>query len=251
MNANKILPIIELITCIQGEGKYVGIPHILIRFTGCPLRCQFEGSLCDTLYSSWNAETGHYTLDDINTIVNANPTINHTMITGGSPTMHPKILKEVVSLLKHWGHFVTIETEGSHFVETEADFISLSPKLSNSTPKLGAEFAFKNRGVVVSQRMINNHEFMRKSYSNMMLMIKHHNDFQVKYVISTKQDITEVHQVNELLQIKNNKVYLMAEGIDSSDIKVRANWLIDECIYYGFNYTPRLHIDIFGNERNH
>jgi len=27
--------------CLQGEGKYIGIPHILVRMTGCDLRCVF------------------------------------------------------------------------------------------------------------------------------------------------------------------------------------------------------------------
>ena len=47
MDYNKNQPLGEAYTCLQGEGKYVGIPHILIRVTGCRLRCQFSNSFCD------------------------------------------------------------------------------------------------------------------------------------------------------------------------------------------------------------
>ena len=47
MDYNKVQPLGETYTCLQGEGKYIGIPHILIRVTGCRLRCQFSNSFCD------------------------------------------------------------------------------------------------------------------------------------------------------------------------------------------------------------
>ena len=47
LDYNKNQPLGETYTCLQGEGKYMGIPHILIRVTGCRLRCQFSNSFCD------------------------------------------------------------------------------------------------------------------------------------------------------------------------------------------------------------
>lgn len=55
----QVQPIIDLHTCIQGEGQLAGVPHILIRLAGCNLRCAFKGSLCDTPYSSWQVEKGN------------------------------------------------------------------------------------------------------------------------------------------------------------------------------------------------
>ena len=63
--SDKILPINEIYTCLQGEGKLMGIPHILIRVSGCRLRCQFANSFCDTPYSSWKPEKGKFTYDDV------------------------------------------------------------------------------------------------------------------------------------------------------------------------------------------
>ena len=35
MDYTKKQPLGEIYTCLQGEGKYMGVPHILIRVTGC------------------------------------------------------------------------------------------------------------------------------------------------------------------------------------------------------------------------
>ena len=48
MDWTKNQPLGEAYTCLQGEGKYMGVPHILLRVTGCRLRCQFADSFCDS-----------------------------------------------------------------------------------------------------------------------------------------------------------------------------------------------------------
>ena len=35
MSNKNTIPVNEMYTCLQGEGKLMGIPHILIRVTGC------------------------------------------------------------------------------------------------------------------------------------------------------------------------------------------------------------------------
>ena len=152
----KYQPIGELYTCLQGEGKYMGVPHILIRVTGCRLRCQFANSFCDTPYASWKPEKGKHTLDDVMEIYKSNPQIKHTMVTGGGPTLHPELLKELCKIGKFYKHNVTIETEGSAFVETDfpLDLLSISPKFSNSIPVIGVETP---QGAITDQKMIDRH----------------------------------------------------------------------------------------------
>ena len=38
---NKVLPILELYTCIQSEGSRQGRPTVAVRTTGCTHRCWF------------------------------------------------------------------------------------------------------------------------------------------------------------------------------------------------------------------
>ena len=247
MKYDKLQPIGELYSCLQGEGKYIGIPHILIRVSGCKLRCQFRDSFCDTPYASWKPEKGKFTLDDIVDFYEVNPQIKHTMITGGGPTSHPKLLKELCRIGKDYNHLVTIETEGSEFVQTEADCISLSPKLSNSTPIPGTYMPYIGREVTEKDRL--KHEKWRCNYDAMKLLIVNHSDYQLKPVVSSEEDLEEIKTLQNILDIPNNKVWLMPEGVTDDELTKRRRWLMEYATEHGYNFTDRLHIIVYGDKR--
>ena len=46
-----------------------------------------------------------------------------------------------------------------------------------------------------------------------------------------------------------SRVLLMAEGTDAATIRARARWIAEIAKREGFRYSPRLHIDLWGNER--
>jgi len=244
---NKNQPLGEAYTCLQGEGKYIGIPHILLRVTGCRLRCQFSNSFCDTPYASWKPEKGKYTLNDIVKFYEDNSHIKYTMITGGGPTIHPKLLQELCEIGKRFNHTITIETEGSEFVQTKADCISLSPKLSNSTPVPGTWMPFANREVTEKDK--EQHEKWRCNYDAMKKLIEYHPDYQLKPVISIETDLNEVEDLQNILGIPNNKVWLMPEGLVEEELNKRRVWLMELCQNYGYNFTDRLHIIAYGDKR--
>ena len=247
MKYDKVQPIGELYTCLQGEGKYIGIPHILIRVTGCRLRCQFADSFCDTPYASWKPEKGKFTLDDIVKFYEEKDLVKHTMITGGGPTIHPELLQELCIIGKKYNHIITIETEGSEFVQTVADCISLSPKLSNSTPKPGTWMDYANREVTEKDKRL--HEKWRCNYEAMEQLIYNHPDYQLKPVISSWNDLQELDYIQDELDIPNNKVWLMPEGLTPEQLKERRVWLMDICQKQGYNYSDRLHIIAYGDIR--
>lgn len=244
---NKIVAVGELYTCIQGEGKYAGIPHILIRMMGCKLRCQFENSICDTWYASWTPEKGKFTLENIRQFYIENPHLRCTMITGGGPTSNPKLLIALCELAKEFGHFITIETEGSEFVRTVADFISLSPKLKSSIPRPGSYSIQIDRHI--SEHDKEQHEKYRTNYEAMRLLIKNHKDYQLKPVICSEQDLEEVFEIQKILNIPKDKVWLMPEGFTDNILRNNRQWLMKYCVDNGYNYTDRLHIVTFGNKR--
>ena len=244
---NKVIPINEIYTCLQGEGKLMGIPHILIRVSGCRLRCQFADSFCDTPYSSWKPEKGKFTYQDIHKFYQKHPHITHTMITGGGPTLHGEMLKKLCEIGKtHYQH-ITIETEGSEFVPTMGDLISLSPKLSNSTPKPGTTMPFT--GKVVTEKDKVRHEKWRCNYEAMSQLIENPPDYQLKPVISSEEDLEEVKELQRILGVPNDMVYLMPEGLERHQLNERRKWLMDLCVREGYNFTDRLHIIAYGDER--
>ena len=246
-NSKVILPINEVYTCLQGEGKLTGVPHILIRVSGCRLRCQFANSFCDTPYASWGPEKGKYGYEDIHKFYIENKHIKHTMITGGGPTLHSDMLIALCELVKEFNHYITIETEGSEYVETKGDLISLSPKLSNSTPRPGTWMPFLNREVTEKDK--EKHEKWRCNYDAMKSLITYHPDYQMKPVISSEKDLEEVKYLQEILDVPNDKVYLMPEGLEPKQLNERRRWLMDLCVREGYNFTDRLHIIAYGDIR--
>mgnify|MGYP001021168401 CR=1 FL=1 len=243
----------ELYTCVQGEGKYAGVPHILIRMSGCPLRCFFDKSPCDTYYSSWFPEKGKFSLKDIEIFYKNHPNHHYTMISGGSPTANPQVLAKLIEIAKKYNHFVTIETEGSAFVQTEADFISLSPKLSNSVPVTGKLVSFGpgRERVIIGSIDVERHEKGRKNYEAMIKLISSHKDYQLKVVVSNfERDFPEIKALQKKLKVPNHKVYLMPEGTSEEQLKLNRQKLIEFCAEKGeYNYTDRLQVIVYGNKR--
>ena len=158
---NRVLPILELYRCVQSEGSRFGMRTIAVRTTGCTHRCYFgDGGWCDSWYTSIHPEKGTFTFNDIIKIYDDNPHVKEMMLTGGSPTMHPALVNELTHFAHERGIIITIETEGSRFVETDypIDLISLSPKFSNSVPVIGA---VTPGGKVVDEKMIRIHYMKR------------------------------------------------------------------------------------------
>ena len=160
---NKVLPVIEVYRCLQSEGSRIGRPTIAVRTTGCTHRCYFgEGGWCDSWYTSIHPEKGIFTFNDIIKIYDENPHVKEMMLTGGSPTMHPALVNELTHFAHERNIIITIETEGSAFVETDypINVISLSPKFSNSVPVIGA---ITPAGKVVDQKFIDTHNRKRQN----------------------------------------------------------------------------------------
>ena len=67
--------------------------------------------------------------------------------------------------------------------------------------------------------------------------------------ILIKKDIIEVKQLQKILSIPNNMVYLMPEGLEPNQLNKRRRWLIDLCTEQGYNFTDRLHIIAYGDKR--
>ena len=44
-------------------------------------------------------------------------------------------------------------------------------------------------------------------------------------------------------------VYLMPEGLERNQLNERRKWLTELCTREGYNFTDRLHIIVYGDER--
>jgi 7-carboxy-7-deazaguanine synthase len=246
----KVSGIIELYRCVQSEGSRFGRPTIAVRTTGCTHRCFFgEGGWCDSFYTSIHPEKAIFSFNDVIKIYDENPHIKEMMLTGGSPTMWPKLVNELTHFAHERDILITIETEGSHFVETDypIGLISLSPKFSNSVPVLGEATP---QGVVTDEKMVRQHNKFRLNHSAIRSMIDYHTDYHYKPVWDgTEENLNEIEAFRVALEIPKDKTYIMPAG-DTRDELVKMYPLVfDMCAEKGYNMTGRDHIIAFDTRR--
>ncbi len=247
---NKVLPVLEVYRCVQSEGSRFGRPTIAVRTTGCTHRCYFgEGGWCDSWYTSIHPEKGTFTFNDIIKMYDENPQVKEMMLTGGSPTMHPALVNEITHFANERNILVTIETEGSHFLETDypLDLISLSPKFSNSVPVLGA---VTPNGAIADERMVKVHNRLRLNKDAIRKTIDYHKDYHFKPVWNgTDENLEEIEAFRVEMDIPKEKTFVMPAG-DTREQLVKMYPLVFEMVAEkGYNMTGRDHIIAYDTER--
>jgi 7-carboxy-7-deazaguanine synthase len=224
------LRVAETFASIQGEGIWVGVPSTFVRISGCNLRCVW----CDTPYASWSPEGPTLTVDKIAREVER-AGVRHVVLTGGEPMLFEGIVP-LTNMLSEQGHVITVETAGTIFRDIPADLMSISPKLSNSTP----DTDFRDR-----------HEETRINVEVLSSLLERYS-CQLKFVVNpeVEGDLAEIDDLlAKLPKVAGDRILLMAEGVDAGVQNRRQRLLVDTCIQRGWRLTPRLHIDLFGNTR--
>lgn len=221
------MKIAELFYSLQGEGSLVGVPSVFIRSSGCNLRCAW----CDTPYTSWQPEGTELDLDRIVDEVQAHPA-RHVVITGGEPMIQPEMVP-LTERLRALGMHITIETAGTVFQPVACDLMSISPKLSNSTP--AGNFAEPHDRLRIQPTILAE------------LMARY--EYQLKFVVENPADLQEIRALMEMLAAPRERVILMPEGTEPARLAERGLWLAEICKEEGFRFSPRLHIDLWGSRR--
>jgi 7-carboxy-7-deazaguanine synthase len=229
------LPISETFVSIQGEGKLTGVPSWFARVAGCNLRC----SWCDTPYASWEPKGEQRSVASLLEEARASG-MRHAVLTGGEPMIFEPIT-ELARGLAGMGVHVTIETAGTVHRPVHCDLLSLSPKLANSTP-VGDP---RDPSGALAVR----HEQRRLDFDALSALLADHPERQVKFVVASLADLTEIEAVLERLPgLAAGDVLLMPEGVTNPD-PAGLDWLVESCVARGWRYCHRLHIQLFGNRR--
>lgn len=219
----------ECFRSLQGEGGLVGCPSFFIRTTGCQLRCRW----CDTPYTSWEAEGSRVSVEQLLGIVRKSG-VHHVVITGGEPLLQREI-GLLTARLKEMNFHITVETSGTVAPDFDCDLLSLSPKTSNSDP----EGRWRRRHIRLRQKLEPARQLLARAP-----------DFQLKFVIGGRGDIPEVLDILARLGLEPSwKIQLMPEGGTAEEVATRAHEVAGLCMEYGFRYTPRLHLSLFGGGR--
>lgn len=223
--------IAEIFYSIQGEGLLVGVPSAFVRTTGCPLRC----SWCDSPYTSWEPAGETMSVDAVMARLAEYPT-RHVVVTGGEPVLATGI-EELCDRLRRDKYHITLETAAVAFKPLPIDLASLSPKLSSSTPWQRDE------------RLALRHEEQRLRPDSIRAFLEH-GPCQLKFVVDRPSDIDEIQALLRLLPpVAPSNVLLMPQGITPGELTQRGDWVAELCKKHGYRYCPRLHIELWGNQR--
>ena len=273
----------EIFYSVQGEGKFVGVPSVFLRMFGCNFTCQGfgmpKGELsteylnvnpndyhdleelplvktgCDS-YASWDARFKNFTTsieteEVVGRLLSYTPNKRwiepngqdiHLVITGGEPLL-PGQQRRWPELFRLPGmeniKNVTFETNCTqllgddfvNFLATEARFettFSCSPKLSVS----GEPWDIAINPEVAM-------DYLSIPSSNMYF----------KFVVADEFDIAEVDKAVREFQHKGvgAPTYCMPVGGCENEYVENRTKVAEECLKRGYRYSPRLHVDLFGN----
>jgi len=224
--------IAEIFLSIQGEGLLTGTESVFVRTSGCNLRCSF----CDTPYASWLPEGDDLALDEIVAEVRRHA-CRHVVVTGGEPMLFAETVP-LCEALRRQGHHITIETAGTLDLPVACDLMSVSPKLSNSTPDSERHPKWSAR-----------HERTRHAPQVIRRLTADY-PYQLKFVVDTEGDVAEIETyLAEFPHVARERVLLMPQGIDADDLAERGRWLKPLCKSRGYRFCPRRQIEWFGAVR--
>lgn len=210
---------------IQGEGRMAGQLASFLRLTGCNLSC----SWCDSPYTwDWTRfnqadETHPMTVEDVAEAVSKLP--GRLIITGGEPLMQATGLSQLLPLLGD--RPVDLETNGTRPMRgTEGLWsnVSCSPKIIPSADQLSKRVPLTVRPEILAVA-----------------------DF--KFVVQDELDLAAVDAWVDEHNMEPSRVFLMPEGTDTETLTSRTPWVMEACTARGFNFSSRLHVYGWGDER--
>ena len=234
------LPINELFSSLQGEGKLAGVPSVFVRTSGCNLRCWF----CDSYHTSWEPTHAWMTVEEVLEEVQSYPNSEHVVVTGGEPMIHDEI-EPLVTGLAEADYHVTVETNGTIYRDLPIDLASISPKLATSTPT--SENDPKGDGEWAER-----HENRRIDREALAKLVEAY-DFQLKFVVTGSEDLPEIADlVADLreatsIRIRDSDVQLMPEGTTREEIDRHRETVAELATEHGYRYTPRIHVDLWND----
>lgn len=219
----------------QGEGPTIGRRAMFVRLGRCNLDCVW----CDTPYTwDWKGKNGmaykysdelhNETLTGVSDACNAQGDAI-VVVTGGEPLLQRDRLVELLPKLKT--QRIEFETNGTRFpgdlVKDPRAHFNVSPKLANS-------------GVARERAIIP--EVLR-----FLSLCRSH----FKFVVSDPSDLREVEDLVARMQLSPNRVWIMPEGRSIDVLNRREKFLALAALERGYNFTTRLQVRLWGDERGH
>lgn len=195
------LNISEIVSSIQGEGKFTGYPTTFIRLYGCNLNCGY----CDTKYA---IEKNSKKKMGIQSIIQSVFKMgnNHICITGGEPLLQESVYVLIYELVDR-GYEVSIETNGAVPIDETLYTRSFSYCMDVKCPSSGCSTK-------------NNYQNLGKLRSN----------DEVKFVISDEEDYVFAKSIIRKYPTKAQIIFSPMMGAENNLAKELAQWVMEDKI---------------------
>lgn len=230
----KEMQVLEIFNSHQGE-IYQGLYTTFLRFRRChkPFNedlCEF----CDTMTKMTEHEEYTISYDKIlNYITNAN---NNIIFTGGEPTMYVEEIKNFLIYCQTKGiiiNYLGIETNGYNLLE----FYRMIKDFKDVVYKrLVISYCPKILGSKHTEKYNEVHKIFSEEIDNY--------DLYLKFLIDTFKikDCELLLRTSILPYFKNDRIWLMPMGRNSTEILLNASYVSDLASRYRVNVSGRLHI---------
>ncbi len=199
----------EIFKSIQGEGRYAGYPMLFIRLSGCTRNCSF----CDTKYHKDGEEM---TITEVVNIISKSKA-QIVCFTGGEPLMQYEALDKIIERDRNSNREYHVETNGDLLKDVEYpcfvfDYLAISPKdveISSLTKKIMKDYSLDS--------------------------------YDIKIVTDLKKTGVEM--------IKDATILMPLTTSNKKETKEIAQNVWKYCTDNNIRYSPRIHVDLFGNQK--
>ena len=243
--------LVEDFFSIQGEGRYIGMPSVFLRFGGCNLRCPGFGTHdidgesvegCDTLRAVDKRRFGRdwkpmeRATDLIAVVQRYLEPLDyrpHVVLTGGEPMLYCEdpAFYGLVGWLVREGFVVTVETNAT-----------IAPDFDRYRAYEGVTFAMAvklaNSGEPTGKRI--------KMAAVMALAVRGRDSF-FKFTLDPAVT-TNAGEIREITEGFDNEIFCMPLGDGIEELQKNALLVAEFCLEHGYRYSDRLHVRLWNRE---
>jgi len=223
---NKIMAS-SIFEAIQGEGKNTGKYTLFIRlYTKHCFPNKKKCKFCDTVGQDYYKPVFSES-EILRRVKEIKPSM--ITITGGEFfRIDPLVAKDFMYKLNNVCDYIELETNGSLTIDQvpllkHFNNVNISMKLENS----GIDFEYDMQTLQSTTRLFED-------------------KISWKFVVgkNTERDLEVINEIVYDINIKKTNVWLMGMTPNTNDFRRK---LVELCIENKYNYSPRLHIDIYGD----